>query len=673
MGDETRPRGWRFTDGTTVFRLFPEQRRLFAGDKEVRISQRAFDLLVFLVENPGRPLGKQEIMKGAWRGMTLADSSLSTHVWTLRKIIGTTPITVINSFGYQFTPEVEPAEDLPALPRPTRPLIDLPRRSAAGIGRESELAELVTLAGNTDQHPILTIVGGGGIGKTWLAIELGWRLTEHFPDGIHVIDLAQARTPAAVASAAGRALDVPLRGGDAPAQILAAAIGQRRMLLIFDACEYAAGPAGEFIGALLVRAPKLSVLVTSQQQLRIPNETVFRLQPLPQDDAVKLFVQSAGAADRRFQTTPPNAASVADICRRLDGNPLMLEIAAALVPSLGVEAVREGLDQQRFAMLDSRPRNAEPRQRTLSAIVEWSCGLLDAADRQVFRRLACFAGGFTTDAAVAVTATNGATKWDILACLDRLVDKSLLVFDGGDPERYHLVETLALHAKAKLEASGETERIAERHARYYTDLFLRADEAWETLLNDEWLIVYGLDIDNVRTALDWTLRDPNRLSIAVALAGAAGHLWERLALPAEGRRYLDRLAVLINNDASPADAARLLRRAGTLWRGADRLQAVALTERSLAIYRRIDDRLNLGSTLAFLGNDYVFLGRHDEAKIVLDEARDLLTGTSFTKSLWAVMNDLGSLALFTDNTDEARRCYVIATDLARSSPSISLA
>jgi predicted ATPase len=661
-GEDSKPRGWRFTDGKRVFRLYREQRRLFEGDTEVSMGQRAFDLLVFFAENAGRPLGKKEIMKGAWRGVVLADSSLTSHVWAVRKVVGEGPITVINNYGYQFTSDVEPEEAPEPAPRPARPLISLPHRSSAGIGRTAELAEL---AEHCTENRLVTVIGPGGIGKSWLAVQLSWRLAEDFPDGVHLIDLAPVRELMGVASAIARVLDVALRGGEAPLQILATAIGQRYMLLIFDSCEYVTDAAGDFIKGLLARAPNLRVLATSQQILHVPNELVYRLQPLPAEDAIALFVQCAHAADRRFTRNDVNSAAITEICRQLEGNPLMLEMAAALVPSIGVKEVRAGLSQ-RFEMLDSSPFKAEPRQATLSAVTEWSYGLLDATDRRVFRRLACFSGSFSADAAVALAGPEGATRWDVLACLHRLVDKSLLIFETGDQDRYRMPETLRLHARTRLFESSETEALAERHAWYFTDLFERADEAWETTSDADWLATYAPDIDNVRAALDWALANARRVPIAITLAGATGPLWDRLALSAEGRNYLDRLVDLLDNDTPPASAARLIKRAATLWRPTDRLRSVALMERAVAIYRQVGDRLNLGIALSMTGGNYVFLGRHADAEAALAEAQALLSGSDRTKSLTTIMTDLGTLANSRNRIDDAARYYGIALELAQT-------
>ena len=286
----------------------------------------------------------------------------------------------------------------------TEPDTNLPQRLAAVIGRAAELAELQESIG---RNRLVTLVGTDGIGKTRLAVELGWLSTGLFADGVWLIDLAPVTDPAVVTSATATVLGVALRDAEAPVQAIAAAIGKQRWLLIFDNCEHLIAAAAELIEALLERVPGLSVLATSQEILHVAAEQIYRLNPLALPPAagsvakiagfgaVALFVERARAADRRFVLDAGNAAGVAEICRRLDGIPLALEMAAARLPLLGIEGLRARLDERLF-MLTTGAHTAETRHRTLRNMVEWSLGLLDPADQRVFRRLAVFAGSFSS-------------------------------------------------------------------------------------------------------------------------------------------------------------------------------------------------------------------------------------------------------------------------------------
>jgi predicted ATPase len=660
-GDGSKRRDWRIATGDRIFRVLRDRRQLLSGEAEIRLKPRPFDLLVYLIETAGRIVSKAELMETVWKDCGATEAAISTQISILRGIFGNHCIKSVNNKGYQFTLDVEPF-DGPQAPRSRQAAVTLPHLPDTGVGRDAELAALTDLCA---AHRLTTIVGPGGVGKTWLAIRLGWQSIGAFPDGVHLIDLGPVKETLAVAGTLARALGVALRRDDDPPRLLGTAIDKRRMLLIFDSCEYVLESARDLVKGLLALAPNLTVLATSQEPLGLPKEALLPLGPLSPAEAEALFAGCVQAAGKRLPQNERTAAAVTEICRRLDGIPLALEMAAAQVPAFGLEGLRTGLDRQRFDLLDLNRRNGEARQATLSAVMEWSHGLLDEADRIVFRRLGHFRGSFTREAAVAVSGEGEADQWKIAASLVRLVAKSLLVAEGDDWPRYRMLETVRLYAAARLKDSGEGDGIAERHARFYAGVFERADLAWETMPDAEWTGVYGPEIDNLRTALDWALLDSGRLPMALSLAGAGGHLWQRLALAVEGREYLDRLVERIGADTPPGEAARVLRRAGSLWRRTDRQRAVALLERSAALYRQAADRLNLGTVLGSLGGDYAFLGRHDEAGATLGEARELLKGSERYKSLSNVMNELGTNARLINFHEESIKYFNIVRDLAR--------
>jgi predicted ATPase len=662
IDDGDKPRGWRIANGERSFRLFLERRQLLSGDTELKMKPRPFDLLVYFTENAGRVISKAELLDTVWKDCGATEAAISTQVSILRGIFGSAAVKSVNLKGYQFTLEVGPVDVPLGAPPLHQASVTLPLLPDTGIGRTAELARLSDLCA---EHRLTTVVGSGGVGKTWLAIKLGWQSIERFPDGIHLVDLGPVTETLAVAGTVAKALGVALRRGDDPDALLAAAVGRRRLLLIFDSCEYVLEPVRALVKVMLALAPHLTVLATSQEPLGLPKEALLPLPPLPPTDAEALFVQCCAAAGKPLPRNDRTTAAVAEICRRLDGIPLALEMAASQAPSFGIDAILSGLDHRRFRMLDTKKRNGEARQSSLSAIVDWSYGLLDEADRQVFRRLGRFRGGFTRDAAIAVAAAPGADEWDLAGALGRLVDKSLVLAEGDEQPRYRLLETLRFHAEARLRESGEEAEIAERHARFYTALFERADEVWETMPDPEWVARYGPEIDNLRTALDWAMAAPAQLPMAIALGGAGAHLWERLNLSAEGRGYLDRLAGHLG-ETPTADGARVLQRASTLWRRVDRARASAYVERSVAQYRRLDDRGRLGAALALAGGDDVFLGRYEKAKAALAEAQALLNGTNRVKSSLRVALDLGTLAQRENRIDDAKSALHVAGDLART-------
>jgi len=477
-------------------------------------------------------------------------------------------------------------------------------------------------------------------------------------------------------SAVAAALGVELHGGIAEVEAIAAALRDRRLLLVLDNCEHLTNAVAALCRVLLDRVPGLTILATSQEPLRLVEEQRYAVKPLdlPTPEmtadatgsagliaacsASALFIARAYAADAGFALGDDNAGLVAEIVRGLDGVPLQLELAASLVPSLGLEGLREWVGDG-ASLLCTGARDVAGRHRTLLDTVERSYNLLSAAEQRSFRRLGVFRGSFTASAAAAVIGAD-VPRDSFL----KLVEKSLVAVEDGKTRRYRLLQMLQFYAAQLLDSQGESEAAAEAHARYFAELFDRAGEDWETMPDPEWRRIYAPEFDNVRAAMDWALADPARAPTAIALTGGA-RLWSMLNLLPEGRRQAERLLPLITEATPPAAAARALRRIGMLWRASDRQRALGLFERSAGLYRQVDDRLNLGSVLGLIGGDCIRLGRHAEAKLALEEARELLSGSSRIKSLINVMTDLGSLAVGMKEPDEARRHYAVARNLAR--------
>lgn len=443
---------------------------LRCDDRDVELRPKSFDVLRYLVQNAGRLISKDELIEAVWPNVAVTDDSLTRCVCDVRCALQDTAQRVIRTVqrrGYLLAAAVstgglvvpEP-QHFPATP--IRAEHNLPQRVAAMIGREAELAELQD---SIEHDRLVTLAGPSGIGKTRLAIELGRRMVPSFGDGVWQIDLAPLHGADALARAVAAVL---CTGPHASVETIAVALRRQRTLLIFDNCEHMVEAAAGLIGQLLARAPQLSVLVTSQEVLGVPTEQVYRLSPLalpapaasyPKAEisrlaefgAIALFVERARAADRRFLLDDGNAAGVVEICHRLDGVPLALEMAAARLPLLGVEGLRARLDE-RLQMLSVGPRTTETRHRTLRDAVAWSYNLLDAADQRIFRGLSAFTGSFSLDAAIAVAGGDAASDWDIVDTLGRLVDKSLVTVEGGELPCYRLLETLRLYAAERLAA-----------------------------------------------------------------------------------------------------------------------------------------------------------------------------------------------------------------------------
>ncbi|GGF49806.1 hypothetical protein GCM10011611_65290 [Aliidongia dinghuensis] len=662
-------------------------RRFEVDGQAVELGSRAFDLLVALIESRGTIVSKEEIIRRVWPDVVVDEANLRVQLAKVRKALDDDRhlIRTVPSRGYLFAGDVpvaiDPMPDGAAIgPAPPvtsaeivpEPLGNLPKPMHSLIGRSIQLMDLRHSIG---QHRLVTLVGPGGIGKTRLAIAAGRAMAPSFPDGVWLIDLAPLADPQAVTSVAATVLGIRLSQMETAVSAIASAIGTRRMLLIFDNCEHLIGAAAELIRQSLARAPGLSVVATSQERLDIQGEQVCRLGPLdvPSDargdvlgfGAVALFVERACAADRSFVLDQVSRERVVEICRRLDGIPLALEMAAARVPLLGLGGLLKGLDE-RLRMLKGSKHGIRDRHRTLLDMVEWSYGLLDRADQEVFRRLAIFAGLFSLEAAAAVAGSDRSDRWDMADSLGRLLDKSLIAIEPGEPPHYRLLETLRLYAAERLAESGEREACAERHARYFAERSGQVHDAWPTTPEPAWLAMAQLDLDNIRVALDWALADPSRAPTAIALAGAAGRHWSRLGLIAEGKRYTDRALPLISPETPPVMAARLLQHAGGLRViVAEGPAALTFLKQAEALYRQIDDRIGLASVLAIIGAILSIRSEFAEARTLLNEAKDLLADQQSTKQLFSIENALGIVASTMDEPAEARTSYVRALQLAR--------
>jgi len=447
------------------------------------------------------------------------------------------PIAGRRSTGSTALPEAPPQTNLPA---PTSEL----------IGRATALAEVTELLG---VHRLVTLIGAGGIGKTRLALEVARELGPSFADGVWVAELAPLSDPRLVPVTVAVALGLTLPAGAESPERVASALAAKRLLLVLDNCEHVIEAAARMAEALRRANPHARVLATSREPLRAPGEYVYRVlslqvpaegtedrEDLLEAAAVKLFVARARAVDLRFSPDARTAAITGAICRRLDGIPLAIELAAARTATLGLEELAARLDD-RFRLLTGGHRTALPRHQTLRATLDWSYELLPAIERTVLHRLAIFAGGFTLAAASRVATTAALDAPAVVDSVTNLAAKSLVVVEiGGAATRYRLLETTRAYALEKLTASGELDQVARRHAEYYRDLFERAEAELETRATVEWGAAYGRQIDNVRAALDWAFSPNGDASIGAALTAASVPLWFQHSLMVECRGRVER-------------------------------------------------------------------------------------------------------------------------------------
>jgi predicted ATPase/DNA-binding SARP family transcriptional activator len=434
---------------------------------------------------------------------------------------------------------------LPEAPSPT----NLPAPTSELIGRADALAEVTELLG---VHRLVTLIGAGGIGKTRLGLEVARQVLPGFADGVWVAELAPLSDPGLVPATVAVALGLTLLAGAESPERVAAALGAKRVLLMLDNCEHVIEAAARMAEALLRANPHVRVMATSREPLRAPGEYVYRVLPLEvpaegaegREDllkaaAVKLFVARAQAVEH-FSLDVRTAAITGAVCRRLDGIPLAIELAAARTATLGLEELAAHLDD-RFRLLTGGHRTALPRHQTLRATLDWSYELLSAIERTALRRLAIFVGGFTLEAASAVATASDLGAPEVVDNVTNLAAKSLVVVEvAGAVTRYRLLETTRAYALEKLTESGELEQVARHHAEYYRDLFERAEAEWETRPTLEWVATYGRQIDNVRTALDWAFSPSGDASIGAALTAASVPLWFQHSLMVECRGRVER-------------------------------------------------------------------------------------------------------------------------------------
>jgi len=429
----------------------------------------------------------------------------------------------------------------PESPPPT----NLPAPTSELIGRAAALAEVTELLG---VHRLVTLIGAGGIGKTRLGLDAARELLPGFADGVWVAELAPLADPGLVPVTVASALGLTLPAGAESPERVATALGAKRVLLVLDNCEHVIEAAARMAAALLNANPHARVMATSREPLRAPGEYVYRVLSLelPADGAqdredlleaaaVKLFVARARAVDLRFSPDARSAVITGAVCRRLDGIPLAIELAAARTATLGLEELAVRLDD-RFRLLTGGHRTALPRHQTLRATLDWSYELLSERERVVLQRLAVFAGSFVLEAASEVAASVDVAAEDVVDAVVSLVTKSLLSADvAGAVAQYRLLETTRAYALEKLTERGEFDQFARRHAEYYRSLCERTELEWATSPPDDWLAVYGRQVDHVRRALDWAFSPRGDGSIGVALTVAAVPLWMNLSLMTECR------------------------------------------------------------------------------------------------------------------------------------------
>jgi predicted ATPase/class 3 adenylate cyclase/two-component SAPR family response regulator len=581
---------------------------------------------------------------------------------------------------------------------------NLPLQLTSFIGREDQMAELEQLL--TD-HRLVTLTGAGGCGKTRLALQMAAELLETFPDGVWFVDLAPLADPELVPQTVATVLGLQEAPGPPPAQRLQEYLKPRQLLLMLDNCEHLIEACAQLVHALLQGCPRLRVLATSREALGIAGERSYRVPPLSlpdsrrlptleqltQYEAVRLFMERAVAVLPSFQVTDENARALAEVCHRLDGIPLALELAAARVRALPVEKINERLDDM-FRLLTGGSRTALPRQQTLRALIDWSYDLLSEPERALLRRMSVFSGGWNLEAAEAVCSDDGIEEWEVLDLLTSLVEKSLVVCEGQDVEtRYWLLETVRQYSRDRLLEAAAVDTARERHR----DFFLQLAERAETKLRGSeqlvWLPRLDREHNNMRAALEWCESADGDGEAGLRLATALWWFWIMRNHFSEGRQWLEAalsrghgvspslraraLAAAANlaglgGDGTAAEryneeALRLARETGEQWVVAwvpimlgiaatnreDGERATLLGEESLATARAVGDRWLIAASLLLQGRAARVRGDYEAATKLLAESLALLreVGDRWWSAI-ALIN-LGAMATARDDYEQA--------------------
>lgn len=544
-------------------------------------------------------------------------------------------------------PELEwtpPEAGQPAAASPTPTMRhNLPAPLTSFIGREVEMAEVRKLV---EAGRLVTLTGTGGCGKTRLALEVAAVLLEGQPDGAWFVDLAPLTDPALVPHAVAAALGVPEEPGRALVGLLTDHLRACRLLLVLDNCEHLVDAAADLADRLLRACPGLRVLVTSREVLGVLGEVAWRVPSLsfpdpnarssPEEllgyESVRLFLERARAARVERSLSEEDREAVAQVCARLDGIPLAVELAAARAAVLSVDQIAARLDD-RFRLLTTGSRTAPSRHQTLRATVEWSHDLLGSPERVLFRRLAVFAGGFTLDAAEAVCSGDGVEEEDVLDLLAQLVGKSVVQMDDrGASVRYRLLETIRQYAREKLVEAGEGAQARSRHRDWYLRLAEDAEAGAFGIDGRAVLEWLEMEYDNFRAALEWSVEDPRGEETGLRLAHALHPLWLLRSHCREGLAWME--AMFRRSGEDHAMRAAVASRAANLaFRIGERDEAVRLSDLALTLARQSGERRCVGAALKIVAK-LAALSRGE-----LDRARSL-----FTESL-AIGRELGDEVL----------------------------
>lgn len=598
------------------FKLDVARGCLLKGEKEIKLRPKVYEALKYLVENPGRLISKKELIQAVWPETFVTDDSLVQCTVELRRALEDHAQQLLKTVprrGYLFTAEVTRGTKKPdgpssanvngstetleaPLTKVVKKRLDLPTPRTSLIGRTQRVAEAAELLLQPGVR-LLSLTGAGGAGKTRLAVAIAAAIKDRFTGGVQFVGLASISHPDLVPTAIAKALDIPQVANRTVPELIGDELqGAGPFLLLLDNFEQVL-PAATLVAEVLEACPSLKVLVTSRACLRIYGEQEFPVTPLAEESAVELFVQRAKAVRPSFTMSPESAPVIREICARLDGLPLAIELAAARTRVLSPSTMLDRL-QSRLQLLTGGALDLPERQQTLRNTIDWSHGLLTDPEQKLFRRFSVFVGGCTLEAAEAVCNTGRDLDIDLFEGLASLVDKNLIqnADHAGAEPRFAMLETIREYALERLTSNGEEFAARQAHAAYCLVLAEEGNPELTPGDRDVWLSRCDLEIDNFRAALDWLFHTRN-LDWGLRMCMALFRFWDMREHLTEGRRRLETILRLAKDGYSKERAKISIFLGALTTAQGDYPAAQHFLEHSLSLYEELGDRWGRGASL----------------------------------------------------------------------------
>ena len=664
----------------------PHLREVLIDGVQARLGERAFDVLLALARHTGQFVSKSALLDLGWPGLVVEENNLEVQVSALRRLLGRGAIRNASRRGYSLTltvaqtPVGEPDDRLCFLLSPAPPpSTNLPNLLTSFIGREADLATLLEVS---RKSPLLTLTGAGGCGKTRLSIELARALLPRFADGAWLVELGALTDATLVPVAVAKALGLGEAPGKSALELLTGHLASRKALLVFDNAEHLRDACAQLAGTLLQRCAGLMLVISSRVLLGITGERAYRVPSLsmPKDrldeaperlarcDAVRLFVDRVQLHRPDFTLDVDNARDAARICVRLDGIPLAIELAAARLRSLSLHEVAERLEQS-FELLVSGSRTTMPRHRTLRALIDWSHGLLGAAEQRLFARATAFVHGFSLEAAESVCSGNGVSARQVMPLVTALVDQSLLLPEQTPAGvRFRMLETVWRYASDRLRQSGELPLLQGRHLAWFVAFVDRAEGGLKGAEQSAWLNRLEDEHDNLRAALRVSLETGGLVESGLKLVSVLWRFWSNRGHCGEGIAWVQRLLQALPDTAPSVLRAKALHGAGVMAHTlCNYASATEFHENALALRRAACDAEGMADSLHCLSAAAMVQGRYAVAEHWADECLALRRRLGNPRSLAGSLNNVAGLAATRGDLHTAAPLYEEAVRLHRAS------